>query len=118
MSRLATSQPVCYLPSYLLLDRGVQQLTSTGADITGPENATKAIVIVFDIFGYFEQTLQGADILAYSGEEQKYKVFMPDLFHGKPCPIEMRAFLSQFYCNSLTLEQLSSRYREEAETAG
>ena len=45
--------------------------------------------MVYDIFGYFEQTLQGADILSTSDDNQKYKVFMPDLFHGKPCPIEM-----------------------------
>jgi dienelactone hydrolase len=45
--------------------------------------------VVYDIFGYFEQTLQGADILSTSDDNQKYKVFMPDLFHGKPCPIEI-----------------------------
>ncbi|CAH0016765.1 unnamed protein product [Clonostachys rhizophaga] len=57
--------------------------------VTGPADATKAIVIVYDIFGYFDQTIQGADILAYGDSNQKYKVFMPDLFHGVPCPIEI-----------------------------
>ncbi|KAK7209807.1 hypothetical protein V2G26_016985 [Clonostachys chloroleuca] len=57
--------------------------------VTGPADATKAIVIVYDIFGYFDQTIQGADILAYGDKNQKYKVFMPDLFHGVPCPIEI-----------------------------
>ncbi|KAL7806322.1 Alpha/Beta hydrolase protein [Trichoderma gracile] len=56
--------------------------------VTGPADATKAIVVIFDIFGYFDQTVQGADILAYSNDHQKYKVFMPDWFKGKPCPIE------------------------------
>lgn len=56
--------------------------------VTGPSDATKAIIVIYDIFGYFDQTLQGADILAYS-DKQKYKVYMPDWFKGKPCPIEM-----------------------------
>jgi dienelactone hydrolase len=55
--------------------------------VTGPSDATKAIVVIYDIFGYFDQTLQGADILAHS-DKQKYKVFIPDWFEGKPCPIE------------------------------
>lgn len=45
-------------------------------------------MVIYDIFGYFDQTVQGADILAYSDEHHKYKVFMPDWFKGKPCPIE------------------------------
>lgn len=56
--------------------------------MTGPEEATRGIVAVFDIFGYFDQTLQGADILATSDQHQKYKVFMPDWFNGSPCPAE------------------------------
>ncbi|KAL2127107.1 hypothetical protein VTI74DRAFT_11322 [Chaetomium olivicolor] len=55
--------------------------------VTGPEDATKGIVVIYDIFGYFDQTVQGADILATS-HHQKYKVFMPDWFKGEPCPIE------------------------------
>ena len=57
--------------------------------VTGPADATKALVVIFDIFGYFDQTLQGADILAYSDDHQKYKVFIPDWFNGQPCPIEI-----------------------------
>ncbi|KAI1632580.1 alpha/beta-hydrolase [Biscogniauxia mediterranea] len=56
--------------------------------ITGPQEATKGIIVIFDIFGYFPQTLQGADILATASDAQKYKVFIPDWFHGEPCPIE------------------------------
>jgi hypothetical protein len=55
--------------------------------VTGPAEATKGIVVIYDIFGYFDQTLQGADILATS-HHQKYKVFIPDWFKGEPCPIE------------------------------
>ncbi|UZP37756.1 hypothetical protein NXS19_005572 [Fusarium pseudograminearum] len=57
--------------------------------VTGPVDAKKAIVVIYDIFGYFEQTLQGADILAFSDAHQKYKVFIPDWFKGGPCPIEI-----------------------------
>lgn len=61
----------------------------TWIDVTGPVDAKKAIVVIYDIFGYFDQTLQGADILAFSDAHQKYKVFIPDWFKGSPCPIEM-----------------------------
>ncbi|KAJ5110244.1 hypothetical protein N7532_002889 [Penicillium argentinense] len=54
--------------------------------VTGPETATKAILVVYDIFGFFDQTIQGADILATS-DEQKYRVFMPDFFEGNPADI-------------------------------
>ncbi|KAL1853135.1 hypothetical protein VTK73DRAFT_9080 [Phialemonium thermophilum] len=56
--------------------------------VTGPSDATKGILAIYDIFGYFEQTLQGADILATSDEKTKYKVFIPDWFKGEPVPIE------------------------------
>ena len=57
-------------------------------DTTGPSDANKGIIIIYDIFGYFPQTLQGADILGTSDDAQKYRVFIPDWFGGKPFPIE------------------------------
>ncbi|KAF9887278.1 hypothetical protein FE257_010406 [Aspergillus nanangensis] len=54
--------------------------------VTGPESATKAILVIYDIFGFFPQTIQGADILSTSNE-QKYRVFMPDFFEGQPADI-------------------------------
>ncbi|GJJ13917.1 hypothetical protein Clacol_008174 [Clathrus columnatus] len=45
--------------------------------ITGPEKTDKALVCVFDIFGFWPQTQQGADILA---ETLNAKVLMPDFF--------------------------------------
>ncbi|PHH65216.1 hypothetical protein CDD81_3075 [Ophiocordyceps australis] len=56
--------------------------------VTGPADATKALIVIYDIFGYFEQTLQGADIMADGDDKHKYRVFIPDWFMGKPCPIE------------------------------
>ncbi|CAN9459850.1 unnamed protein product [Alternaria alternata] len=53
---------------------------------TGPKDAKQGILVVYDIFGFFNQTLQGADILAYT-DSQKYQVFMPDFFEGNPADI-------------------------------
>lgn len=56
--------------------------------VTGPADAAKGIVVVGDIFGFVDQTIQGADILATSDEHTKYRVFFPDLLKGEPAPIE------------------------------
>jgi hypothetical protein len=56
-------------------------------DVTGPANASKALLYVFDIFGYFPQSIQGADILSSSDKDHTYKVFMPDFFEGNPADI-------------------------------
>jgi len=53
--------------------------------VTGPENHDTAIVCVYDIFGYFPQTQQGADIIAST---LKTTVYMPDFFNGKPYPLD------------------------------
>ncbi|RFU31155.1 hypothetical protein B7463_g5170, partial [Scytalidium lignicola] len=55
--------------------------------VVGPADATKAILVIYDIFGYFPQTLQGADILSDANKHQKYAIFMPDWFQGKPADI-------------------------------
>jgi hypothetical protein len=62
---------------------------------TGPKEAKSALLVVFDIFGFWSQvrgqssqvnaaanisslqTLQGADILAHSDKDHQYQVFMP-----------------------------------------
>lgn len=40
-----------------------------------------------DVFGFFSQTIQGADILSDSDARRKYKVFIPDFFDGRPADI-------------------------------
>lgn len=47
---------------------------------TGPKDAKSALLVVYDIFGFFPQTLQGADILAHSDKDHQYQVFMPGKF--------------------------------------
>lgn len=58
-------------------------------DTTGPSDATSAIFIIYDIFGFSSQALQGADILARADESHQYQVFMPDFFLGKPLPLSV-----------------------------
>jgi len=55
--------------------------------VTGPSDATKAIFLISDVFGYFPQTVQGADIISTSDDHQKYIVFIPDFFDGNPAEI-------------------------------
>lgn len=75
-----------------------KQLTRL-TDITGPSSAELGIVFIYDIFGYSPQSnqvrksaetrnntiltvLQGADILATSDDEKKYRVYAPDFLKG------------------------------------
>ncbi|KEF51711.1 uncharacterized protein A1O9_12346 [Exophiala aquamarina CBS 119918] len=45
--------------------------------MTGSPSASKAIVHVYDLFGYCPQTYEGTDMLATQGSEQ-HLVFVPD----------------------------------------
>ncbi|RXW23830.1 hypothetical protein EST38_g2024 [Candolleomyces aberdarensis] len=45
--------------------------------VAGPEKSDNAIICVFDIFGFFPQTQQGADIVA---SNLNTTVYMPDFF--------------------------------------
>lgn len=87
-----------YIQSQLLLQGAAPQQwlprnhkmisqTNCCSDHTGPSDAKHAILIIYDIFGFFPQTLQGADILATSDDHRKYQVFMPDWFEGHPADI-------------------------------
>jgi dienelactone hydrolase len=42
---------------------------------------------LLDVFGFFNQTIQGADILSTSDRKRKYMVFMPDFFENSPADI-------------------------------
>lgn len=46
---------------------------------TGAPGAKTGILVVYDIFGFFPQTEQGADILATGDKENPYQVFMPGM---------------------------------------
>ncbi|KAI5809802.1 hypothetical protein DFH27DRAFT_476827 [Peziza echinospora] len=49
--------------------------------ITGAPTAKSGVLSIFDIFGFYPQTLQGADILA---QHLNAVVVLPDFFDGKP----------------------------------
>ncbi|KAF8349811.1 dienelactone hydrolase [Amanita rubescens] len=54
--------------------------------VTGPDVSENAIICVYDIFGYFRQTQQGADLIASA---LKTTVYMPDFFEPhSPFPAE------------------------------
>jgi dienelactone hydrolase len=85
------NEACCNIPPVVTIgyaDKGsYKQYDGLSTYTTGPADATKGIIVIYDIFGYFEQTVQGADILATS-DAQKYQVFIPDWFRGQPCPID------------------------------
>lgn len=68
------------------LNQNTQPTLTLPIDTTGPSHATSAIFIIYDIFGFSDQALQGADILAHADAKSghEYQVFMPDFFLGKP----------------------------------
>jgi dienelactone hydrolase len=54
--------------------------TNVVADITGPAGATRAVITIYDAFGFASQTLQGADRLAeHMGDTL---VLVPDFLEG------------------------------------
>jgi len=55
--------------------------------VTGPTDSPTAILFIHDIFGYYPQTVQGADILASSSPSSQHLVFVPDLFGDAPADI-------------------------------
>ena len=65
------------------MNRGQTTFNGLKTYVTGPSTATKAIFVIYDIFGFFPQTLQGADILAYSDKENQYQVFIPGELEGQ-----------------------------------
>lgn len=59
-----------------------------GLDVytTGPSHSTRALIAVYDIFGFAPQTLQGADLLSQS---LAALVLVPDFFEGKALPLSL-----------------------------
>ena len=54
--------------------------------VVGNATSPKAIVAIYDIFGFWSSTEQGADILA---EATGARVVMPDLFEGRPLGMDV-----------------------------
>lgn len=84
-----TAESCCAIPpvqsDYKPKGEIVQMGSYTDVYTVGDKSATTAVVAIFDIFGFWPQTQQGADILA---ETLGYRIVMPDVFFGKPFPLE------------------------------
>ncbi|KAI9778020.1 MAG: hypothetical protein M1839_008425 [Geoglossum umbratile] len=84
---------------------------------TSAANPRGSILFIFDIFGYFPQTLQGADILAHSGN---MAVYMPDWFDDQPADLswypadnaEKGAALKRFFAEKGDLSSTVARAQE------
>lgn len=81
---------------------------------TGPKDAKSALLVVYDIFGFFPQTLQGADILAHSDKDHQYQVFMPGKYLSGVLHRQSRSpralvvsFYQAWYFGSYTLKRMS-----------
>ena len=65
--------------------------TGTTLDAVGPSDATVAILSIHDIFGFFPQTIQGADLvsasLTNSPTPKPTVVVIPDFFSGNPADV-------------------------------
>ncbi|MCJ1228933.1 hypothetical protein MMC12_005597 [Toensbergia leucococca] len=89
MAHHGHSEACCTIPP--VVAKGYQEkgkyLEIDGMKIyaTGPSTAKTAIFIIYDIFGFSPQGLQGADILAHADSSHQYQVFIPDFFLGSPC---------------------------------
>ncbi|KAI5289049.1 hypothetical protein KEM54_004489 [Ascosphaera aggregata] len=85
--------------------------------VTGPSDATDAILLIYDIFGFYPQTIQGADILSNSDPAHKYRVFIPDFFQGEPAELawfppdndDKKAKLGEFFKTKATPSEHTSK---------
>ncbi|KAL7419172.1 hypothetical protein Q5752_006008 [Cryptotrichosporon argae] len=76
--------------------------------VTGPAEAKHAIVVVYDIFGFWETTMRGSDILVDRLKHHSpTRVFMPDFFRGQPFPTDKdgdKDELKKFFGGTAKLE--------------
>lgn len=63
----------------------IEKVAGIDSYVTGDKNSTNVIVCIYDIFGFWNTTKQGADLLA---DSTKYKVVMPDFLSNHPWPID------------------------------
>lgn len=93
MSLLSSWNPTC-----CTLPAVQSSYSPEGSDVTvgglttyavGPADSQVVIVCVFDIFGFWPQTKQGADLIS---KALCARVLIPDFFGGKPLPIDILPF--------------------------
>ncbi|ORX93391.1 alpha/beta-hydrolase [Basidiobolus meristosporus CBS 931.73] len=59
----------------------IEKIDDLSVYFVGPKDAKKAVVVIYDIFGFHPNTKQFCDIL---GEKFNFRVALPDFFRGKP----------------------------------
>lgn len=94
----------------------------------GDKSSSTVVINIFDIFGFYPQTQQGADIIA---EKLGARVLMPDFFFGKPYPLdqfpakteEQKKFYQNFFATTASfgnvmpgLLDLAKELREQGAT--
>lgn len=83
------SKACCELPAAQATDYKIKghfkEIGDMNCYVTGPTMSERAIFFCYDVFGFYEPTLQGADILTNNRE---YLVVMPDFFNGRPIKME------------------------------
>jgi len=91
MSTYKHSEACCKIPPIVATGYEVKgkyvELNGMKTYVTGPSDAKEAILVFYDIFGFKDQIIQGADILAYSDKEHSYLVIMPAWFGDEPADI-------------------------------
>ncbi|OQE26169.1 hypothetical protein PENFLA_c007G02038 [Penicillium flavigenum] len=83
------SQACCNVPPKgepaVLSEDQIDQVAGTNIYVFGDRNAKRAVVLVCDIFGLYQQTKQGAAFLA---KELDCLVITPDFFNGEGANLE------------------------------
>ncbi|WVN87541.1 uncharacterized protein L203_102724 [Cryptococcus depauperatus CBS 7841] len=76
--------------------------------VTGPEGAKHALVVIYDIFGFWDATIQGSDLLtSHLSATLPTRVLMPDVFKGHPFPADKdgdKKLLQEFLATTAKLE--------------
>jgi len=92
------------------------------AYVTGPEDTGRALIGVYDIFGFYPQTQQGADILAKTLDA---KVVLPDFFEPDapfsasdypPDTDEKKAKLQAFFGGPAKIDKAVANVKKVGET--
>lgn len=107
MASSMTSSACCTIPPAVAdyQPKGkMQKIGGIECYVIGNEESNKVIVGIFDIFGFWPSTQQGADLLAAA---TNVRVILPDFFAGSPLPQdvvpwdtpEKKATVDQFFSN-------------------
>lgn len=90
--------------------------------VTGPKTSDKVVVCIYDIFGYFPQTKQGADMIA---ESMQARVLIPDFFEPEeawpaepfpPVTESERKRLGEFFNTTAGQDKANKKLKKLGET--